>query len=167
MDLLFWTMSPCLLIRFGLLLMVNDLKSLDCMLYVINFDPVCQTPGPKGICSSQSKFYRENAWQSHWFLSEINFALLPLPWHVQKYIKQAVPRESVVNCLTACPGKMRWLNCALVNLIWHCLDLEDLNYHCHLESKLPPPPPISESVHLLNCALKHQYALVIVLLLLV
>jgi hypothetical protein len=24
----------------------------------------------------------------------------------------------LINCLTACPGSMRWLNCALVNLMW-------------------------------------------------
>ena len=29
-----------------------------------------------------------------------------------------------LHCLIACPGKVRWLNCVLVNSRWYCCDLE-------------------------------------------
>jgi hypothetical protein len=53
----------------------------------------------------------------HEILSKI-ICTVPLLWHVQKLL--AVSCESktylvLVNCLTACPGKVQWLNCALVN----------------------------------------------------
>jgi hypothetical protein len=34
----------------------------------------------------------------------------------------------LVNCLTACPGMMRWLNCALVNSMWLTVVIRSENY---------------------------------------
>jgi hypothetical protein len=34
----------------------------------------------------------------------------------------------LVNCLTACPGTMRWLNCALMNSMWLTVVIRSENY---------------------------------------
>jgi hypothetical protein len=38
----------------------------------------------------------------------------------------------LVNCLTACPGTIRWLNCALVNSMWLTAVIRSEKYQHHL-----------------------------------
>jgi hypothetical protein len=89
----------------------------------------CASGGPDSIPQSQVTFVVID----HEILSTV-IRNVPLLWHVQRWPAVSCKSEAqlvLINCLTACSGTMRWLNCALVNLKWLTSAIRSENYEHH------------------------------------
>jgi hypothetical protein len=67
-------------------------------------------------CESTNQWFDSWTAQVTFVVIEIFSMVIPT---VQKFQFLAKVKQLVlVKCLTACPGMMQWLNCALVNSVW-------------------------------------------------